>query len=773
MIDRTGSPASFLTCSSGWDPGIICGAVKFPSLLHSRQSVEDLNPAQETHHVPSEFNAWAEYSRLGTKSSQVPQSPSKVSPSVATPFYLSPTLRCGDFGGLQSSDFVPHTPPRTTLTPRLTSPTNNEYWTPSPQTTSPGSDFSLEESTTSSIYHSPFHWDTVLAGLPPSPRRSPLLPTTTIERLPVKLSTPTAPVPPFAQWHETATRSPQRDSVSSTAIPDIIPTIVVRGPDSDTVPTPASVSSIIGLYGGLCESTQVSAREAPILELQVSKEAPELDSDSDGTCEGGSSPESDFEIVTAPALKVRLDDILETDRMDVENAFGSLMVRYPSLTLLPFVLIVYTQTLGSLASANSRNLVAEGTSAELPANGRDFPSFSTATSVLSSGQIVRGNPKVSTSTSFASTAKLYYAQSGTSISGQSTASSWDPTASESETDFPWLFCVENGKILELPRSTSVHGRGKFADKLARFPNVPKSPQLTPLPSPFASPLPSPSPANLRFPDWSLLPPDILKKKLGGPATLDGVDTGPLLSPRWERSAVECTTALPPVTSTSCQPTSIPEPSKIEEISFGELDVNPRLPIGSGPLAPTSLPTDSSSSSGYSTKLSIAQSATLSYSRHVHFESADFKTSSTVVGPKRHSPHHRRPPLVRSKTCLKKKRWSEKVQDRRDSSDASTALVRSPGIDCDHLPSSFSSGSLSKKGSWWRRGRLLVVIGRVRKGIGGCLPSREEDAIGGSTVWATEHDYWNEHLVKGESQRHGDPRQGDDGAELLRRISRYS
>jgi hypothetical protein len=101
---------------------------------------------------------------------------------------------------------------------------------------------------------------------------------------------------------------------------------VVRGPDSDVVPTQASVSSIIGLYGGLRESTHVAVREMPTLELQAPEEAPELDLDSDDTDVGGSSPESEFEIVTVPALKVRLDDILETDRMDVENAFGSLMV---------------------------------------------------------------------------------------------------------------------------------------------------------------------------------------------------------------------------------------------------------------------------------------------------------------------------------------------------------------------------------------------------------------------------------------------------------------
>ena len=393
-------------------------------------------------------------------------------------------------------------------------------------------------------------------------------------------------------------------------------------------------------------------------------------------------------------------------------------------------------------------------------------------SLFSSGQILQSNPKVSTSTSFASTAKLCYAQSGTSISGQSTISSWNPTVSESESDCPWLFCVEDGKILELPRSASAHGIGKFADKLARFPNVPKSPQLTPLPSPFASPPLSPSPTNRYFFDGPLLPPEILKKKPIGLATLGGADAGPLLSPYWGRNTVECTTTLPHGASTLSQPAATSESSEIEGISFGELDVDVGLSKDFGSLVSGSLPTDSSSSSRYSTKLSTAQSATLSHNRHVRFEPADFRISNMMVGSKRYSPHHRRPPLDRSKTCLKKKRWNEKVQDRKDSSETSTALVRSPGIDCDRLPSSFSSGSISKKGSWWRRGRFLIVIGRVRRGIGGCLSSREEDVVGESVAWATERDYWNEHLPKGESHS-GDPTQVDDGTDLLRRARRYS
>lgn len=388
------------------------------------------------------------------------------------------------------------------------------------------------------------------------------------------------------------------------------------------------------------------------------------------------------------------------------------------------------------------------------------------TSVFSSDPVVQNNPKVSTSTSFASTAKLCYAQSGTSISGQSTSSSWNPTPSGSESDCPWLFCVENGKILELPRSTSAHGGGKFADKLARFPNVPKSPQLTPLPSPFASPLPSPSLANFHFFDGSLLPPDTPKNKLSGPAIREGVDTSSLLSPYWERNAVECITTVSPGASASCQPTTTLESSGIEEIGFQGLDVGLGLSSDFGSLVSAFLPADSSSSSGYSTKLSTSQGA----SRHVRFESQDFRTRNMATGSIRHSPHHRWQPLNRSKTCLKKRSWNQKVQDRTGSSEASITFGRSPVVGCDHLPSSFSSGSISKKGSWCR---FLIAIGRMRRGIGGCLSSREEDAVGGPAVWATERDYWNDHMAEGGSQPSGDPTQVCEGTELLWRISRYS
>jgi hypothetical protein len=90
------------------------------------------------------------------------------------------------------------------------------------------------------------------------------------------------------------------------------------------VPTQASVSSIIGLYGGQSENTQTVPGEVPTPELQVPEE-PELEEDdTDGEDSG---PESEFEIVAVPALKVRLDTILETDEVNIENAFGSLIVR--------------------------------------------------------------------------------------------------------------------------------------------------------------------------------------------------------------------------------------------------------------------------------------------------------------------------------------------------------------------------------------------------------------------------------------------------------------
>lgn len=421
----------------------------------------------------------------------------------------------------------------------------------------------------------------------------------------------------------------------------------------------------------------------------------------------------------------------------------------------------------------------ERTSTEIPANGCPFPSFPSftepsidATSVFSSGEIVRSNPNASASTSFSSTAKLFYTQSGTSISGESTTNSCHPTASGSESDCPWLFYVEDGKILEVPQGPSVHGGGKFADKLARFPNVPKSPQLTPLPSPFASPPLSPSATNPYFVDVSLPIPDDCKKKLGGPTTTEVVYTGSLLSPYWERNAAGCPSTVSPGMSTSYRPMTSAESPSIAEIAFGELDADLGLSGNFGSLASGTLPTDSSSSSGYSTRLSTAQSAIPSYGRHVRFESADFRTGSMAVGSKRHLPHQRRPPLNRSKTYTKRKRRSEKAKDWRNSSDTSTALVRPPEVDCDHLPSSFSSGSISKRSSWWQHGRLFVAIGRARRGIRGCLSLQEEETSDG-TVWATERDYWNDHLSEGESKRPGDPMRDYDGRALLRRIRTYT
>ena len=288
----------------------MCGAVAFPSLLHSRPSIDDFHLlAQETNYVPSDFIAGVERSPWETKASQLSQPPPKVPFTVATPFYLPPSLRNAELTRLQPHDFAAPALPRTALEPQLPSPINGKY--------SPASEFSLEGSTTSSVYGDPFHWDTVLAGLPPSPQRSPALA--------VRLSTSASPVPSIVQCHPV---DAQRDSIcfGSATSPGVIPTIVVLNPDSVMVPTQASVSSIIGLYVGRGDSAQTFAGEMPILELQPPEES-EQELDEDDTDGEGSSSGSEFEIVAVPALKVRLDTILETDELDAGNAFGSLMVR--------------------------------------------------------------------------------------------------------------------------------------------------------------------------------------------------------------------------------------------------------------------------------------------------------------------------------------------------------------------------------------------------------------------------------------------------------------
>jgi len=115
----------------------------------------------------------------------------------------------------------------------------------------------------------------------------------------------------------------------SAASPGTIPTIVVLNPDSVMVPTQASVSSIIGLYVGRRESIQAATGETPTPGPQAPEVEPEQESDGDDSGGEDSSSESEFEIVAVPALKVRLDTILEIDEMDVENAFSSLVVRCP------------------------------------------------------------------------------------------------------------------------------------------------------------------------------------------------------------------------------------------------------------------------------------------------------------------------------------------------------------------------------------------------------------------------------------------------------------
>lgn len=296
MMDRTGSPASFLTCSSGWDPGITCGAATFPSLLHSGPSTDNFRfLAREANCILSDPEAMVENLQWETKVLQLPQPSSNVPFSVAAPLYFSPSLKGTEFTPrLQPPDFVTSTPMRTVFEPQLPSATNGEY--------SPASQFSLEESTTSSVYDDPFHWDTVLAGLPPSPQHSPALAVAVGKDAVVRLSASTSPVPSFG----------------STTSPGTIPTIVVLNPDSVMVPTQASVSSIIGLYVGQREVTPTPESQA--------REEPEQESDGHETDEDSSS-ESEFEIVAVPAIKVRLDTILEADEMDVENAFSSLMVR--------------------------------------------------------------------------------------------------------------------------------------------------------------------------------------------------------------------------------------------------------------------------------------------------------------------------------------------------------------------------------------------------------------------------------------------------------------
>jgi hypothetical protein len=284
----------------------VCGAVRFPSILHSGQSFDNLRLTQG---VLADLEAEVEGPDSKASTSQLPKVIPKVSFSVATPLYFSPSLRNGEVSGLEPLDLVTTALRRTPSESGPQPPINSKYSPTSPQPTSPGSEFSLEESTTSSIHYSPFHWDTILAGLSPSP----VLPAALTERFLPKSSAPNSPVPPAALCHDPVTA--QGSTYDSITSPSMIPTIVVLNPDSVMVPAQASVSSIIGLYDARCESAHAAAREMQIPEPQASKETPEFDLYEDESDRETSSPESEF-------------DISETNEIDVENAFGSLMVRY-------------------------------------------------------------------------------------------------------------------------------------------------------------------------------------------------------------------------------------------------------------------------------------------------------------------------------------------------------------------------------------------------------------------------------------------------------------
>lgn len=298
----------------------------FPSLLHSKPSVDYLHLVQDTHWVPSDSKIEAECSLWEAKWSRV--SESKEQFTIATPLYFSPSVGDTESPRPQPPGLAAFVPPPTALELQPSSP-NSGY---SPQTATPGSELSMEGSTTSSAYDDPFHWDTILADLPP--QRSPALPVAAGAPLSIKLSMIPS-VPSFAHCHATDTHSSERDSVDSYTNTTIIPTIVVLNPDAVMVPAQASVTSIIGLYDNRRESApaatgEILTWEPQIPEDQVSEDEPEQEWDGDDADGEDSCPESEFEIVAVPALKVRLDTILEADEVDVENAFGSLMVGRPS-----------------------------------------------------------------------------------------------------------------------------------------------------------------------------------------------------------------------------------------------------------------------------------------------------------------------------------------------------------------------------------------------------------------------------------------------------------
>lgn len=358
MMRRTaegGSPTSFLSCSSGWDAGVICEAVALPSLLNTPPSLDTLKKL-----------AAAKFAENGKDDSYE----SGLGLGITALFDLDSlqrTVACKSRIAVAATVYLNSSATHSASVLQASEEERNRYNLPldleslqsslctpktSPFNTSP---ISNNSSVTSSFYEDPFHWDLVLSGLPGSPNvsisdtmfmppgQSPtLLPTTKSSPLLPRPSVSSLLYHTLIQEEELTSSSsePELSTASSgSSVSDDIPTIIVMNPDFISIPVQSSISSIVGMYvTAHTGDTHIAAVKEAISLSSVEEEAAE-DSDTEedewwsDLDDEREDDDTEFEIVAVPALRTRLDAIFEEDgkRSSIKIAVAAEVVRLGSL----------------------------------------------------------------------------------------------------------------------------------------------------------------------------------------------------------------------------------------------------------------------------------------------------------------------------------------------------------------------------------------------------------------------------------------------------------
>jgi hypothetical protein len=748
------SPASFLTCSSGWDPGVICEAVALPSLLDTPPSLETLRKIAAV-----QLAAYGHHGSAGTgiglglgSFTSLLQSEESISSNsriaIATTVYLSPSLidistnmdvdRCIDIPNYDDVPSQPDALPIVHNTRTLThllvvehSPTQTTK-SISPHTSSPTSDIS---SVTSNSYEDPFHWDLVLSGLPcapdlplpdtifvPSSKSSPLLPPGSVLSL--------LPCTQEEEFSSSASE-PELTTASSSASDDI-PTIVVMNPELMSIPVQSSISSIVGLYEGPVAPGQHPTRVSQISTLPLIEEAEEDEWWSDGNSEGSASyDEGEFEIVAVSALRTRLETIFEEDEMEDggEREDTKLPVSsFISASALVFLSQTFSKTAASSDEANnSTSAVASSSwtiSSENAAASKNGPSIDTRSDSFYSQASRRRHFPTSYSTN--STVRLVYSESmGSSLDESiSSSTSRQPSAQSStegaieDEESPWLFYFEDGAILEIPAvvqsSSSSTTKSKIAEKLASFPDVPNSPIL----SPFPSPLPSSVLSMKRH--VSSTAGSASGSSHGITTNVSGLGLSILedpaagmvssfLSPTWV-SGRPIALASSSIFGLGLSGLAAGPPSESFSIDILGRDVDLGFGAGCDFRAPADKYAYDPASSGVSNRRE----------RHVHFESTDFRPRVAKI--ERQYPKHRSMKFIKAKKSCFRRKFHNRSREYSDASAVPCCGVN----DKPELSSSFSSSPIVQRGD---RGRRMMDMfsarGRFWNGLKGCWASVDE------------------------------------------------